>query len=61
MDAEDRITLLIMRGAVAELAEEDRAKVQAAAALLRDTVAAYGDHGLLALALVGAETQVAAI
>ena len=47
--------LLIIRGFIAGLPDEDRAGVNVAAAKLRDVVALHNDHGQLALALVGAE------
>lgn len=48
--------LLMMRGVISELPEEKRAEVHAIAVTIRDAVSAAGDSGLLALALVGAET-----
>ena len=47
--------LLLIRHVIAELPEDDRAGVQLAALKLREVVALHNDHGLLALALVGAE------
>lgn len=52
---EDQQTLLIIRGAIAGLADADRKGVELAAAKLREVVTLHNDHGLLALALVGAE------
>lgn len=47
--------LLMIRGFIAGLPDEDCAGVNVAAAKLRDVVALHNDHGQLALALVGAE------
>jgi len=47
--------LLMIRGFIAGLPDEDRAVVSLAAAKLREVVAQHNDHGQLALALVGAE------
>lgn len=47
--------LLMIRGFIAGLPDEDRSGVSLAAAKLRDVVALHNDHGHLALALVGAE------
>ena len=61
MDEQDVITLKLIRGEIAGLPPGDQAKVQAAAQQLRDVIKAAGDHGVMALALVGAELQVMAI
>jgi hypothetical protein len=58
MASEDEITLKLIRGEIAGLPEDDQVKVRAAAANLRAVIEQAGDHGLLALALVGAELQV---
>lgn len=47
--------LLMIRGFIAGLPDEDREGVSAAAAKLREIVALHNDHGQLALALVTAE------
>lgn len=47
--------LLMIRGFIAGLTDEDRAGVSVAAAKLREVVAQHNDHGQLALALVAAE------
>lgn len=52
---EDQKNLLIIRGAIAGLPEADRQGVEQAAAKLREVVLLHNDHGLVALALVGAE------
>lgn len=51
----EKIQLLIIRGAIAELPEEDRKGIELAAAKLREVVQTHNDHGKLALALVGSE------
>lgn len=56
---EEQQTLLMLKGTVASMAEDDRRRVEAAAADLREMVMIYGDHGIIALALVGAEMQAA--
>lgn len=61
MDEQDAITLKLIRGEIAGLALDDQAKVQAAAQQLRDVIKAAGDHGVMAMALVGAELQVLAL
>lgn len=61
MDEQDAITLKLIRGEIAGLPPVDQAKVQAAAQQLRDVIKAAGDHGVMALALVGAELQVMAV
>ena len=52
---DEQATLLAIRQVIAELPEDDRAGVCLAALKLREVVALHNDHGLLALALVGAE------
>lgn len=47
--------LLLIRGAIYALPEADRQGMELAAAKLREVVALHNDHGLMALALVGAE------
>lgn len=61
MDADDQLTLKLIRGEIVGLPADDQAKVQAAAQQLRDVIKAAGDHGFLALALVGAELQVMSV
>lgn len=46
-----------IRGAIAALPEADRRGVQQAAQALRELLARTGDHGRLALALVGAQMR----
>lgn len=52
--AED-FQLFVITKAINELSPEDRAKVEQAAAAIRETVASFGDTGMAAMALVGAE------
>ncbi len=52
---EERVQLLLIRGAIAELPEADRQGIELAASKLREVVGTHNDHGLMALALVGAE------
>lgn len=54
---EDQTTLLIIKGAISELAPADREGVELAAAKLREVIKLHNDHGLMAFALVGAELQ----
>jgi hypothetical protein len=58
---ESQETLKLIRGAIADLGPDDQDRVKSAAAQLRTIVEAFGNHGLMALALVGAETEVATI
>lgn len=51
----EQLQLLIIRGAIAELPEEDRKGIELAAEKLREVVKTHNDHGKMALALVGAE------
>lgn len=53
--SQEQQQLLLIRGAIASLTEADRRGVELAAAKLREVVALHNDHGLMALALVGAE------
>lgn len=52
---DEKLQLLLIKGAISDLQPKDREGVEAAAAELRRVVAQYNDHGLLALALVVAE------
>lgn len=58
---ESQMTLRMIRSAIAEMSEPDQELCRAATVQLRTIVEAFGQHGLLALALVGAETEVATI
>ena len=46
---------LVIKGAISELPEEDRAKVMEAYEKLKEVVNASGGAGLMALALLGSE------
>lgn len=61
MDAQDQLTLKLIRGEIAGLPKDDQDKVHAAAQQLRDVIKAAGDNGVMAMALVGAELQVMVI
>ena len=61
MDELDAITLKLIRGEIAGLPPDDQVQVHTAAQQLRDVIKAAGDHGVMALALVGAELQVLAV
>ncbi len=52
---EEHENLLIIRGHIAGLPLADRKGIAQAAQKLREVIAHHNDHGLLALALVGAE------
>lgn len=52
---EEQMQLLLIRGVVAGLPEHDRQGVERAALELREAVRKHNDHGVMALALVGAE------
>lgn len=52
---DEQVQLLLIRGAIAGMPVEDRQGVERAAMELREVVRKHNDHGLLALALVGAE------
>ncbi|WP_175689682.1 hypothetical protein [Burkholderia anthina] len=47
--------LMMIRGAVAMMGADEAAKVEAALAELRTVLEKYGEHGMLALAIAGAE------
>lgn len=49
--------LLMIRGTIYALPEEDRKLVEAAAVELRVLLAARKEHGVMALALVGSEIE----
>ena len=52
---DEKVTLLVIKGVIADLPDADRQGVLLAAAKLREVVALHNDHGLMAMALVGAE------
>lgn len=51
----EQLQLLLIRGAIADLPEQDRKGIDLAAEKLREVVQTHNDHGKMALALVGAE------
>ncbi len=51
----EQVQLLIVRGAVASMEDEERSKVMAAYEIIKVAIAAAGPHGAVALALLGAE------
>lgn len=53
--SEVETALCLIRGAIAGLPEADQARVRDIVAQLRAIVAEHGEHGLAALALLGAE------
>ena len=55
--AQEQIAVLLIKGAITELSEEERASVMSSHARLKSIVDETGDHGLIALALLGAELQ----
>lgn len=52
---QEQVTLLLIKGAIADLPETDRKGIELAAANLREIITLHNDHGLMAMALVGAE------
>ena len=54
---QDQMVLFALRGMVASMPDEQRAKVEAAVKDLRATLSQYGGEGMVALGLVGAELQ----
>jgi len=52
---QDQMVLFALRGLVASMSDEQRARVEAARQALRRDVLAYGEEGMLALGLLGAE------
>ena len=50
--------MLLLKGALSDMPEEDKQKVQDIAQTLRGIIKANGDHGAFALSLVGAELSV---
>ena len=47
--------LLILKGYISDMPESDKAKIKECADKIRADIAEYGDHGIIALTLVGAE------
>lgn len=58
--SQEELTKLAIAGLIAQQPEEDRKKIEECVAKLRDFLAEYGDYGLLAITLVGAELQLKA-
>lgn len=52
---DDEQTVLLIRGTIAGLPEDDQIRVKAIAETFRNALKAGGGHAALALALVGAE------
>lgn len=53
---QDQLTLLLIKGTIADLPDEDRQKVDEATRQVREVLAAYPEgHATLALALLSAE------
>ncbi len=52
---EEEQTLLVIRGTIAGMPEDDQIRVKSIAQTLRNVLEAGGAHAQLALALVGAE------
>jgi hypothetical protein len=59
MNEQDKANLMRLRQAVAELPQEDQAKVNRCVATLTAVVDALGYRGLVALAIVAVEQDVA--
>lgn len=53
----EEIVLTMTIGAIAQMPKDDQDKVHACAEKLRHDIKEAGDHGIMALALVGAEMQ----
>lgn len=53
--AANRVQLLMIKGVISELPQEQQDKINAIATTFRNVIAANGDLGAVALALVGAE------
>lgn len=51
------VTLIMIRGLIASLPEDQQKHVGAAARALRDVLEEHGDFGQIALALLAAETS----
>lgn len=51
----NNINRLILKGAISELSEAERQKVEECAEKLRQVIAEFGGHSLIALALVVSE------
>ena len=51
----EKITLTLIRGTIAELPQEEQAKVNSAVEKIRAVMATEGDYARFAIALIGAE------
>jgi hypothetical protein len=56
--SEDEQTLLVIRGTIASMAEDDQLRVKVIAETLRNVLKAGEGHAAMAFALVGAELAV---
>lgn len=52
---QEKIVLLMIRGAISEAPADDREKIKAAETEIRAVVAKYPGHAQIAVALIGAE------
>ena len=55
MSNQNKMMVLIIKGAISDLPKEDKASASEAYQKMKDVVDQYGDSGKLALALLGAE------
>ena len=55
MARKEQADLIVIRGVIAGMPEDDQQKIKAAAEDLRATMDKHGDHGIAGLALLGAE------
>jgi hypothetical protein len=53
--SQEQMILLMVKGTISVMPTEDQLKIAECANKLKATVAEYGDFGLIALGLVGAE------
>lgn len=60
MSAAEQVQLLIIQGAISNLTADKQKQVKDVAEHLRESIAAAGDEGLFAFALVAAEMAAAA-
>lgn len=58
--SQEELTRLGVLGLIAELPEEERKKTEECVQKIRELVDKYGDWGILAVTLIGAELQVKA-
>jgi len=55
MTTKDEAVLYMIKGALSDLSEQDQAKVRAVKEELKAVIDRNGEHGMMALALLGAE------